>query len=110
MSLMSICVKCHTAEEYTTLFEGISGKGIVKINKMGIEAYARGYTKELVMEPIRLAGDVIKEFDIDVNFFTCILNLVANVDDFNLRNQLITSTINLMNALNTMKYSNKQIS
>jgi glycosyltransferase involved in cell wall biosynthesis len=46
------------------------------------------------------------EFDIDINFFTSILNLISNVDDFTLRNELIASTINLMSALNTMKYSN----
>ncbi|MCX6803439.1 MAG: 30S ribosomal protein S9 [Candidatus Diapherotrites archaeon] len=43
------------------------GKGTVKVNKMGINIYAKGYVRELVLEPIRLAGEAAKEFDIDVN-------------------------------------------
>jgi len=43
------------------------GTGKVKINNINVDAYSKGYVKELLMEPIRLAGDDIKEFDIDVN-------------------------------------------
>ncbi len=43
------------------------GSGHIKINKMSIAAYARGYVKEMLLEPVRLAGDAIKEYDIDIN-------------------------------------------
>jgi len=43
------------------------GKGTIKINGMNIHAYARGYVKELLLEPVRLAGEVVKEFNIDIN-------------------------------------------
>jgi small subunit ribosomal protein S9 len=42
------------------------GKGNIKVNQTNINAYARGYVKELILEPIRLAGDTIKEYDIDL--------------------------------------------
>ncbi len=42
------------------------GNGTVKINKVNVNVYATGYVKELLLEPIRLAGEVIKEFNIDV--------------------------------------------
>ena len=42
------------------------GKGNIKVNNTNINAYARGYIHELLFEPIRLAGDAIKEYDIDV--------------------------------------------
>ncbi len=45
------------------------GKGTVKVNKVNVTVYAQGYVRELVMEPIRLAGDAAKEFDIDVTVF-----------------------------------------
>lgn len=43
------------------------GKGTVKINKMNVHAYAGGYVRELILEPIRIAGEAAKEFDIDVS-------------------------------------------
>jgi small subunit ribosomal protein S9 len=43
------------------------GKGNIKINRMGIDAYARGYVKDLILEPVMLAGADVKEYDIDVN-------------------------------------------
>ena len=42
------------------------GTGTIKINKINITAYTKGYVKELIMEPIRLAEEAAKEFDIDV--------------------------------------------
>ncbi|MFA5126177.1 MAG: 30S ribosomal protein S9 [archaeon] len=42
------------------------GTGTIKVNKINVNAYARGYVKDLLLEPIRLAGDSAKEFDIDV--------------------------------------------
>lgn len=43
------------------------GKGTIKINHININAYTKGYIKELLLEPVRLAGDAVKEFDIEVN-------------------------------------------
>lgn len=43
------------------------GAGKLKINKMGIDAYAEGHLKEMILEPIKIAGDIAKEFDIKVN-------------------------------------------
>jgi len=42
------------------------GTGVVKVNRMNLLAYAKGYIGALVMEPVRLAGDVAKEYDIEV--------------------------------------------
>jgi small subunit ribosomal protein S9 len=42
------------------------GTGTVKINNINVNAYAKGYVRELIFEPIRLAGDAAKEFNIDV--------------------------------------------
>ncbi|MFA5930955.1 MAG: 30S ribosomal protein S9 [archaeon] len=42
------------------------GTGTIKINRININAYAKGYVKELIMEPIRLAEETAKEYDIDV--------------------------------------------
>ena len=42
------------------------GTGTIKVNKINVNAYARGYVRDLLLEPIRLAGDSAKEFDIDV--------------------------------------------
>ncbi len=43
------------------------GNGTIKINGMNIHAYAKGYVKELLLEPVRLAGETLKEFNIDIN-------------------------------------------
>jgi len=43
------------------------GSGRVKINHISIDAYAKGYVKDLIMEPVLLAGTDVKEYDIDVN-------------------------------------------
>jgi len=43
------------------------GTGTIKINHININAYAKGFTKELLLEPIRLAGEAAKEFDIDIS-------------------------------------------
>jgi small subunit ribosomal protein S9 len=42
------------------------GNGTIKINKINVNAYSKGYVKELLLEPIRLAGDLAKEYNIDV--------------------------------------------
>jgi len=43
------------------------GKGIIKINHMNLEIYATGHVKNLITEPLTLAEDVAKEYDISVN-------------------------------------------
>jgi small subunit ribosomal protein S9 len=42
------------------------GDGTIKINKINLNAYAKGYVRELLVEPVRLAGDAIKEYNIDI--------------------------------------------
>lgn len=57
------------AKKKTAIARGVvrKGKGVIKVNNTNINAYARGYVKELLWEPIRLAGEAAKEFDIDVS-------------------------------------------
>ncbi len=43
------------------------GTGKIKINKINVNAYAEGHVKELILEPIRLAGDAINDIDININ-------------------------------------------
>lgn len=43
------------------------GNGTIKVNRMNVNVYARGYIKELLFEPIRLAGEAAKEYNIDVS-------------------------------------------
>ncbi len=45
----------------------VKGTGKVKINHISIDAYAKGYVKDLIMEPVKLAGDDLKEYDINVS-------------------------------------------
>ena len=42
------------------------GTGTIKVNKINVNAYTKGYVKELILEPIRLAAEAAKEFDIEV--------------------------------------------
>ncbi len=42
------------------------GSGVVKVNTINLNAYAKGYIGALVAEPVRLAGDAAKEYDIEV--------------------------------------------
>lgn len=42
------------------------GTGKIKINNINIDAYAKGYVKDLITEPIKLAESDIKEYDINV--------------------------------------------
>jgi len=42
------------------------GKGIIKINKMNLEIYAEGHILEMIKEPIKIAEENVKEFDINV--------------------------------------------
>ncbi len=57
------------AKKKTAIARGTiqKGTGKVKINHIGIDAYAKGYVRDLIMEPIKLAGDEMKEYDININ-------------------------------------------
>ena len=43
------------------------GKGIVRINKVKLEAIENPYIREIISEPLRLAGDYPKQLSIEVN-------------------------------------------
>ncbi len=43
------------------------GSGIIKINKMNLEIYADGHLKEMMKEPVKIAEENAKEFDININ-------------------------------------------
>ncbi|MEM4389809.1 MAG: 30S ribosomal protein S9 [Candidatus Micrarchaeia archaeon] len=43
------------------------GKGIVRINRMSLDAYTQPYVRDIMREPLLLAGDVARGLDIDVN-------------------------------------------
>jgi len=43
------------------------GTGKVKVNHMNINSCLSGYVKELVLEPVRLAGDALNEYDIEIS-------------------------------------------
>ncbi len=42
------------------------GTGKIKINHLSLDAYAKGYIRDIIMEPIKLAGEDLKEYDIIV--------------------------------------------
>ncbi len=42
------------------------GTGKVKINHMNLEIYAEGHVKEMIKEPLKIAEDIAKEFDIQI--------------------------------------------
>lgn len=43
------------------------GKGLIRINKKPVELYEPEIARWKILEPITLAGDIIKEVNIDVN-------------------------------------------
>lgn len=43
------------------------GSGIVRINSLRIESYREEIARQMIMEPLILAGDMSKTIDIDVN-------------------------------------------
>jgi small subunit ribosomal protein S9 len=43
------------------------GSGKIKINHILIDAYAQGHIKEMILEPVKIAEEAIKEFDILIN-------------------------------------------
>jgi small subunit ribosomal protein S9 len=44
-----------------------TGKGRITLNKRNIEFIEPEYVREMIFEPIKLAGDAIKEVDIKIN-------------------------------------------
>ncbi len=44
-----------------------TGNGKITINKRSIEFIEPEYVKELILEPVKLAGDALKEVDIKIN-------------------------------------------
>jgi len=45
----------------------LKGKGLIRINKMPLELYQPEIARWKIMEPITLAGDAVKNVNIDVN-------------------------------------------
>lgn len=43
------------------------GAGKIKINNINLNAYARGYVLEFISEPLKLAKDDIKDYDITIS-------------------------------------------
>ena len=42
------------------------GKGVVRVNKLAISAIQNPYAREIILEPIKMAGDRINKLSIDV--------------------------------------------
>jgi len=45
------------------------GTGKIKVNGMGLDTFVHGYTRELVLDSLRLAAGAEKEYDIDINVY-----------------------------------------
>lgn len=60
---MHVSSKKKTAVARATIKKG---SGIIKINKMNLEVYADGHLKEMIKEPIKIAEEFAKEFDIKI--------------------------------------------
>ena len=45
------------------------GKGVVRVNSQNLEVYNPKLAREKIMEPLQLAGDVIKKVNININVF-----------------------------------------
>jgi len=43
------------------------GKGNVRINKLAVGALTNEYEREMIMEPLRIAGDIAKTIDVSVD-------------------------------------------
>ncbi|MCX8202211.1 MAG: 30S ribosomal protein S9 [Candidatus Micrarchaeota archaeon] len=43
------------------------GKGVIKINKMSLNALDNPYIKTLIAEPLKIANDYVSQVDIDVD-------------------------------------------
>lgn len=61
---MTVKAKKKTAVARATIRKGT---GNIKINHMNIESFAQGYIREIMKDPVKLAGDAMKEFDIDIS-------------------------------------------
>ncbi|MEK6959433.1 MAG: 30S ribosomal protein S9 [archaeon] len=56
------------AKKKTAIARGVirKGTGHIKVNHMNVNVFAQGYVRDLVLDPIKLAGEAGKEFDIEV--------------------------------------------
>ncbi|RLG19721.1 30S ribosomal protein S9 [Candidatus Micrarchaeota archaeon] len=45
------------------------GKGVVRINSKLLDSLPHPYARILIEEPLRMAGDLVKELDINVNVY-----------------------------------------
>jgi len=45
------------------------GKGVVRINSQVLESITHPYTRVLIEEPLRMAGDLVKDLDITVTVY-----------------------------------------
>jgi len=61
---MQVSAKKKSAVARATIKKGT---GIVKINHINLDVYAERHVKNLIMEPLVLAEDIAKEYDIIVN-------------------------------------------
>lgn len=61
---MQVKSKKKTAVARATIKKGT---GKIKINKMNLEIYANGHLKEMILEPVKIAQEAAKEFDIKIN-------------------------------------------
>jgi small subunit ribosomal protein S9 len=54
------------AKKKTAVARGVikKGTGKIKVNKMNLKAYAMGYVLEFISEPLKLAKDDFKDYDI----------------------------------------------
>ena len=43
------------------------GKGVVRVNSLNLNIYGPQYVREMIREPIYLAGDAVNDVDIDVS-------------------------------------------
>jgi small subunit ribosomal protein S9 len=60
---MQVRSKKKTAVARATIKKGT---GKIKINHISLDAYAEGHQKMMIQEPLKIAEDIIKEFDINI--------------------------------------------
>jgi len=60
---MHVRAKKKTAVARATIKKG---NGKIKINHINIDVYAEGHLKEMILEPIKIAGDIAKEYNIQI--------------------------------------------
>lgn len=63
---MNVKAKKKNAKARATIFQG---KGIIKINNRNLAIFSPFYMQRLIEEPLVLAGDTAKQFDINVSVY-----------------------------------------